>query len=243
MAKPQTRLKVADKWKRKRWFHLVSPKVFGEQVVGETPADSPDLVKGRTVEVNLMMLTGNIKTQNIYMTFEVTNVQGANAYMEVKRFELQQASIKRRIRRRKDKLDDSFVCVTKDNKVIRLKPLIITNSKTSQSMKALLRRTTMVNLQRSIRTVDYDTLITDLVNYKLQKDIRNMLHKTFPVKAFEIRMLETVKEDARKLASLVKSVAVAPVAHEAGVDTEEEALQELEPAENLTTESVETRAA
>ncbi|MBI4739551.1 hypothetical protein HY772_08505 [Candidatus Woesearchaeota archaeon] len=225
MAKAPVRLKVADKWKRKKWFHLITPKVFGEQVVGETPADSPEAVKGRTVEVNLMMLTGNIKTQNIYLTFEVTNVQGANAYTELKRFELQQASIKRRVRRRKDKLDDSFVCITKDNRVIRLKPLMITNSKTSQSMKARLRRITMINLQRSIRTVDYDTLIMDLVNYKLQKDIRNMLHKTFPVKAFEIRMLETVKDEKHKLASSLTNAATLQAPPEARIESEEETLQ------------------
>ncbi|MBI5398612.1 hypothetical protein HZB03_04055 [Candidatus Woesearchaeota archaeon] len=240
MVKAQARLKVADKWKRKKWFYLIAPKIFGEQVVGETPANSPEAVRGRTVEVNLMMLTGNIKTQNINVTFEVMNVQGANAYTEVKRFELQQASIKRRVRRRKDKLDDSFVCVTKDKKVIRLKPLIITNSKTSQTMKARLRRTTMANLQHSISTVDYDTLIIDLVNYKLQKDIRNMLHKTFPVKAFEIRILETMKDEKHKLASLLANAAMMKAPPEARVEIEEEtsqAPQEQElPQEHLETQ-------
>lgn len=239
MAKVQTRLKVADKWKRKKWYHLITPKVFGEQVVGETPANTPESVKGRTIDVNLMMLTGNIKTQNVNITFEVTNVQGGNAFTEVKRFELQQASIKRRVRRRKDKLDDSFICVTKDNRVIRLKPLIITNSKTSQSMKARLRKTTMVNLQRSIRTVDYDTLVIDLVNFKLQKDIRNMLHKTFPVKAFEIRMLETVKEDKNKLAELMKNVASAQPLPESSVEIQEDDGKDAEGGA-LVAENIET---
>jgi small subunit ribosomal protein S3Ae len=231
MAKSQVKGKATDKWKRKKWFHLIAPKLFSEQVLGETPADEPDMVKGRTVEVNLMMLTGNMKLQNINVTFEVTNVQGANAYTEVKKFEIQPASIKRRVRRRKDKLDDSFICVTRDNKMIRLKPLIITNSKSSSSIKAKLRRVTMLNLQRSIRTVDYDTLVTDIVNNKLQKDMRNTLHKTFPVKIFDIRMLETVKEDQNKLAAVVGRIAAGEIdAPDSAVEieeaTEEEAASE-----------------
>ena len=55
------------KAKKKFWFQLVAPKMFGGQVIGESYVNDPQSLKGRSVTVNLRVLTDDIKNQNITM--------------------------------------------------------------------------------------------------------------------------------------------------------------------------------
>ena len=48
------------KKKAKEWYVIVAPKVFGEIEVGETLADDPAKLLGRTVELTLDELTGHM---------------------------------------------------------------------------------------------------------------------------------------------------------------------------------------
>ena len=47
------------KKKQKIWYSLIAPSMFGKKKIGETPADDPEKVLGRTVEVSLQELTGD----------------------------------------------------------------------------------------------------------------------------------------------------------------------------------------
>ena len=59
------------KWKRKKWHAILAPTPFGEQQIAETLALDPEELVGRTVEINLMHLTKNMKRQNFNMKFKV----------------------------------------------------------------------------------------------------------------------------------------------------------------------------
>ena len=194
MATAQKKLKTADKWKKKKWFSLIAPRLFQERVIGETPAYDPESVMKRTVSVSLMTLTSNIKRQNVNIVFEVEKVQGDHAFTRVKTVELVPASIKRKVGRGHDRLDDSFVCVTKDGVKVRIKPLIVANSKSSNILKASMRKLIVNGTKRTVATITYEMLINDIVNIKLQKALKNVLHKMTPVRSVDIRLMQRLGE-------------------------------------------------
>ena len=59
--------------KKKKWFQILAPKFLGDKVIGESYLSEPTEAIKRTVKINLMQITGDIKTQNIGVKFEITD--------------------------------------------------------------------------------------------------------------------------------------------------------------------------
>jgi len=192
-AKPK-KGKTVDKWRKKKFYSILAPKIFQERELCQAIAYDPTSLDGRTLKVNLMPLTGNIRKQDINMTFRVNKVQGDTASTYVYKYEISPAAIKRRVRRMRDRLDESFTVVTKDNKVARIKPLTITGIKTSKSVKTALRKEMIRFIISTARKIDFDTLVMDVVNDKFQKDIARHCNHIVPIRFVNIRMLQYVKE-------------------------------------------------
>ncbi|MBW2971440.1 hypothetical protein KY359_00240 [Candidatus Woesearchaeota archaeon] len=192
-AKPK-KGKTVDKWRKKRYFSVLAPKVFQERELGHSMAYEPSELKGRTIAYNLMMITGNVKKQDINVSFKVTEVKGDTAFTMVDKYEVSAAAIKRKVRRQRDRLDESFQCVTRDNKILRLKPLAITAIKTSRSVQSALRKDMMLFITNYVRKTDYDTLVLDVINEKLQRETAFRLKKITPIRFVDIRVMKYVGE-------------------------------------------------
>ena len=65
MAKAKARAKKLTKAKKKTWVKIHAPKIFNEQIIGETLVADSSLTIGKPITVNLMNLTGDIKKQQI----------------------------------------------------------------------------------------------------------------------------------------------------------------------------------
>jgi len=189
MAKPTKKVKTADKWKKKQWFTVVAPKAFQERVLGETPTANPDSLKGRRLKINLMTLTANMKRQNVNVVFEVIQVQGERALTQVRSVELVPTTIRRRVGRNHDRIDSSFICTTKDGVQVRLKPLVITQPKTSAAVRTSARKLLEAGARLTVGTLTFDTLVNDVLSFKFQKSVRYALHKIVPMRGVEIRQL------------------------------------------------------
>ena len=70
MAKARRR-RVRDTWKEKQWYTIMTPKDFGDQEIGTTPARDPELLVKRRVESSLRELTGDFSKQYIKLFFEI----------------------------------------------------------------------------------------------------------------------------------------------------------------------------
>jgi len=192
MAKAVKKAKELDKWKKKKWFNVLAPKIFQERSICETPAYSPDLIQGRSFSINLMNLTGNIKKQNININFEIDRVQGDTGYTYVKKYEVVAASIKRRVRKGKTRIDESMLCKTKDNKEVRIKPLIITINRISSKTEVALRYNLKYLIQKNVLALEYNALVNELVMGKFQMEIKGKLKKIYPVALSEIRTMSLI---------------------------------------------------
>lgn len=201
--------KTVDIWKRKRWHRIISPKVFGEQIIGETPSLEPEMLLGRTIATSLTSLTRDMKRQGVYVTFEVDKVMGDTAYTHVKKYEMTASSIKRLVRRNRNRVDDSFLCTTADNVPVRVKPFLLTRNATKHSVGTILRRMTRDFLGRTVRKLSYDILIQDIVSGKLQKAWRDIVKNIYPLKACDIRVL-TLELGGKKLEEVMTAIQAPP---------------------------------
>lgn len=198
MANPEkTKKPVAAGVKRKNWYKILAPKTFNEEFLGETAALEANMLIGRTVQTNLGRLIRDMKKQSINVTFEVNDIKGDNALTRLKRYEVAPASIKRMVRRGKNRIDYSFGCVTSDGKYVTIKPFILTMNLTKNSIKTRIRKLAEENLVKTISKMNYDNLVHEIVSTKLQKNVRSILSKIYPLRIFEIRVMSLGKKEKR----------------------------------------------
>ncbi len=196
-----------SKQRKKRWFPIMAPKLFNQQVLGKSYVYEGSTLLGRILTVNMMTLTRNIRKQNIKVKFKIEELKGSNLTTSMMSYELIPSAVKRLVRRSKNKIEESFVVKTGDNVKIRIKPLIITRNKIKSSIVIALRKKLVEELTKRIGKLNFEALIKDMISNKLQKDVKYSLNKVYPVKISEIRVLKVlevgekpkVKEEPQKL--------------------------------------------
>ena len=177
------------KLKKKQWYNIMAPKEFGNIAIGETLVSDPQSMIGKTLTHSLMNLTNDPKRQNIHIQFKIVGVEGDMAKTSIIGYQIVPSSVKRFVRRNSEKLDLSFTCDTSDNIFLRVKPLIITKSSVKGSIAAKLRNGVVQFLVKTIKKMNYEELLNELISHKLQAMMRENLNKVYPLKVCEIRYL------------------------------------------------------
>lgn len=191
--KAQAGIKV----KKKTWVPMIAPKMFNEQVVGETPTyNIPGLV-GKTISVNLMTLTGDARKQSISARLRITEVKEGKALTKLEKYEISHPAIKRLVRRKKERIDESLVYATKDGVKLRIKPFILTINLTRSSVVSELRKRLKVFLYKTVAQNTCEDMFRMVIENKLQKEIGMMLSKIYPIKNVEIRVMHLEKNEAK----------------------------------------------
>ncbi len=184
----------STKIKKKNWYPIIAPKMFRNAVLGETLLVESKLAIGKPVKANLANLIGDFKKQHINIKFVVDNVQENKAYTSVSGYEMIAASVKRLTRRRRDKIELSFLSKTADNKDIRIKVLIFTLSLTSGSVKRALNNQALTIMKKEISKLKFEDLISDIITNKFQKSLVMKLKKIYPIKILDVKNLDIVKK-------------------------------------------------
>jgi len=177
----------AAKLKKKQWYHIVAPKQFDEVVIGETLVGEPSAMLGKTLSHSLMNLANDVKRQNINIHFKIVGVDGNRGITRIVGYEIVHSSVKRFVRRNSEKMDLSFTCETADNFHLRIKPLVITRADVKGSVAAKMRNMIVQMLVKTVRKMNYDDVMKDLISHKLQSDMRATFSKIYPLKVCEIR--------------------------------------------------------
>ena len=184
------RVTSKDKWKSKVWYEILAPQIFGEKVVGETPASDPDLVRGRRVEVIASNLTGSARQNNMKLFLEIEQVAGKKAKTRVIGFELMRGYLRSIVQRRRTKVEGIFDTETKDGVKIRVKCVAITfrNCHTEQekAIRALMRE----YIESNFKNHEFGELLNMVLERQVQEEIKNRARKIMPLTAMEIRKIE-----------------------------------------------------
>ncbi len=176
--------------KKKKWFTVIAGPEFKNFEIGETLGNENAKLIGRTLEVNLANVTQDPKSQNIKIKFKIINVKDNQADADVISYEMLSTYIKRLIKPAKEKMDDSFIYKTKDDINVKIKTLILTKAKTKHSILSSIRHKSREYLQDYCKKSEYKTLIADLAFHNLQKELKTILKKIYPLSVCEVRKME-----------------------------------------------------
>mgnify|MGYP001560496519 CR=1 FL=1 len=169
------------KKKKKKWVSILASPEFNNQEIGETFLEEEQQAMGRVVEVNLMMLTRDPKKQNYNVYFKVNEVKNNQANTELFQYRIQIAQLKKITKQGKNKVDDSFIYNTKDDKKVTIKPILITRELTYKTTLKLLRKTTRDFLTQYTKSVTAQQVMRDIISNNLQRDIKTNAKKVTPL--------------------------------------------------------------
>jgi len=217
--------KSALKKGKKLWYPILCPQMFSNQVLGKTLIYNINDIMNKAVEANLMNLTGDMKNQNVNVGFRVTSIKNGQGITDVWSYTIIPGHIKKLIRRKRDKIDDRFILETKDGVKTIVKPMIISSSKTSRSIRADMRHKTQALLTKMFKAASFEDVMRDLIIHKTQSIMRKELNRVAPVKACEIRVLARYHEPELGEQKKVEEIVVVeapkeePKAEEAAVES------------------------
>jgi small subunit ribosomal protein S3Ae len=164
--------------------------------IGETPADDPEKVLNRTVEVTLADLTNDYSNQNPYkkLVFKVYRVAGSNAYTAFHRYELGRDYINSLTRRRTTKVEDVVDITTTDGYVLRVKPVAFTIRRCKTSQRRAIRAVMREIVQKTGSEEGFVQFIQECILGKIPSEIYKNAKKIYPLRRVEIRKIELLKE-------------------------------------------------
>ncbi len=197
------------KIKKKLWFKILGPKMFGNKELGETFLPEPSVAIGRTLRVNLKDLTGNVRDQNGYVVFKVATVAGMTLQAVVLGYELTPAYVKRMVRKNTNRLDDFVQLHSKEGRDVIVKATMITLHKVQRSVQSALREQFHAMLQEDLDK-GLDVLLEGVLSGRMQATARKRLAKVYPLKELALKSLKLA--EGGTVADVVRAPVVEPEA-------------------------------
>jgi len=155
--------KTVDKFKKKKWFTLIAPKIFEGKTLGETPAEKSNLAIGRTINVSVDELTGQRKLRHITAKFKVIEVKELNALTELIGFEINNSYLRRMVRRRISKIETIVTATTKNGKKARVKAVAISSKRLEKTKEKEIRKIIRETILSEIPKKNFDVLAHEMI--------------------------------------------------------------------------------
>lgn len=220
MAPQKQTLKV----KKKKWVSVIADKMFEGAPLGDTLSTEEGDLTGKSIRINLANLTGDIKQQNILLSFKIKELKEGKAIAGLKGYTVSGAAISRFVRRNIVRLDDSFLVKTKDDVILRLKPLTITRGRTTKARTNglnVLVRSTMAEL---LSNMTYEQFAEGVITKKFQLSVKKTLSKIYPIKIFEVRSFRiATPSEIHKHSKSKRQTVVKDAVSESNEEAEQEA--------------------
>ena len=178
--------RTVDKWKRKKWFKIFAPKDFDKKEIGETPAEKEKHVLGRTILVNLGILTGERQKRHITLTFKINDLKGQQAFTEIVKHEISGSYLNRMVRRKMSKIEAVQTVTTKDGKKIKVKTIALSQKKLNRKQETVIRKEIIARIDKSAKKRDFAPLFQLIVFGVLASKIFKELKTIAPLKRVEI---------------------------------------------------------
>lgn len=223
--KPVAALKVK---KKKNWYPIISPKSMGQKELGEMPLFEAAGGLNRKVEINLKEVTGNMSDQNYYLSLKIISTDNNHLHTEILGYYLTSAYFKHVGRRKSGRIILSFLGVSADKKLVRIKPFLSTVFPVNRAVSAALRKKVETLLKAELAKVPFENFVLSLMNSKIQSETRKILSKVFPLRELQIKSILLLGDADEK-----KMKKVSAVEEEA----KEEETEEVEEKETVEEES------
>jgi small subunit ribosomal protein S3Ae len=174
------RRKTVDKWKKKKWFTIAASKLFDKKPLGETPAEKPINIAGRTIKITLDVLTGQRARRDVMIFFKTTDVQGQTINTKISKYEVNKGSLSRTIRRRSSKVGLVTVVPSVGGEA-KLNVIVITGGKATRKQEAGIRA--IISSQvKTLSGKDFEEIVKETLLGNFANDLGKKAAKIYIVK-------------------------------------------------------------
>ena len=180
---------VSRRKQEKRWYTLIAPEQFDREELGETVADEPDKVLGRTIETTLGDLRNEASENNTKLTFKVNEVASDSAYTEFIKHELTRDYLRSLVRRGSSKIEAYITVLTEDDYRVQIQPVALTTKSADESQEKAIRRQMIDLVEENARERTYAELVDSIVEGRLSSAIYNEAKTIYPLRRVEIQKL------------------------------------------------------
>lgn len=171
----------------KRWYTVLAPEQFDRQELGETPADEPEKVYGRTLETTLGELNNNASENNTKLTFKITDVGSDSAYTEFIEHSLTRDYLRSLVRRGASKIEAYVTVLTTDDYRVQIQPVAFTTKKADASQEKAIREQMVQMIEEAAEERSFEELIDSVVEGRLSSGIYGEAKTIYPLRRVEIQ--------------------------------------------------------
>ena len=172
--------KTVDKWKKKKWFNVLSSKIFDKKPLGETPGEKPKNIMDRTFKVTLDTVTGMRAKRDYVIVFKINDIQGQTASTVISEFVVNKGTLGRTVRRRNSK-----VALVKRIPVVGGEAMttvvVVTDRKATNAQKTGIRAITLEQVN-TLNGKDFELLVQELLLGNFSNELFKRASKVCPIK-------------------------------------------------------------
>ncbi|WP_049936084.1 30S ribosomal protein S3ae [Haloplanus natans] len=180
---------VSKQKRGKRWYTIFAPEQYDRAELGQTVADEPDKIIGRTIETTLGELTDDAGANNTKLTFKITDVGSDSAYTEFVKHELTRDYLRSLVRRGASKVDATITVLTTDDYRVRIQPVAFTTKKADRSQEQAIRRIMIDIIEDAAAERDFQSFVESAVEGRLSSAIYGDAKTVYPLRRVEIQKL------------------------------------------------------
>jgi len=180
---------VSKQKRGKRWYTIFAPEQYDRAELGQTVADEPEKVIGRTIETTLGELTDDAGANNTKLTFKITDVGSDSAYTEFVKHELTRDYLRSLVRRGASKIDATITVLTTDDYRVRVQPVAFTTKKADRSQEQAIRRIMIDIIEDAAAERDFKSFVESAVEGRLSSAIYGEAKTVYPLRRVEIQKL------------------------------------------------------
>ena len=178
--------------KKKKWFDILAPELFGNKVVGQTLSSDQSLLVGRTTRIGLTDLVSDISRFFIKLKFKIIRVDGSKCYTKFHALECTHERLYRMVQRRRKKIETIQDTQTKDGTRLRLKTVAVTTRNVNTSIKNRTRAFIREYMDKKVSSESLDGILMKIITAEIQKQIKSKCKKIYPIADIEIRKVEVL---------------------------------------------------
>ncbi|PSP87405.1 30S ribosomal protein S3ae [Halobacteriales archaeon QS_4_69_34] len=180
---------VSRQQRQKRWYTVLAPESFDRAELGETPANEPEQVLGRTIETTLGELTNDAGANNVKLTFAVADVGSDAAYTEFRSHEHTRDYLNSLVRRGASKIAAYRTVLTADDYRVRIQPVAFTTQSADHSQERAIRRRMIDLVEEAAAERSFEALVDSVVQGRLSSAIYGEARTIYPLRRVEIAKL------------------------------------------------------
>jgi small subunit ribosomal protein S3Ae len=178
---------VSRQKQQKRWYTVLAPEQFDREELGQTPADEPEKVLGRTIETTLGELRNDAGENNTKLTFKINDVGSDTAYSEFTKHELTRDYVRSLVRRGSSKVEAFITVLTADDYRVQIQPVAFTTKNADASQEQAIRRTMIDLVEETATEHTFEDLVDSIVEGRLSSAIYNEAKTIYPLRRVEIQ--------------------------------------------------------